>query len=649
MNLSPEKWLALPDGRRYQGETLADSLTPHGLGIITLCDYSHFYVGEFAHGKRHGRGFTLTHKQWNAVEPVWVKGTYEEIMATAMFDSCGRVIHCDNVGHYENHTVHHEQWIKECDGRWADDNFIEPADPDALKRAPWKWAMTLYGHNDNGGPIGKYSEAFIRHITDAEPDGEYSFNGRAYVTVFDDEHLLFCDRSGHVFKLGLDETHIYHRGQELHSVHLCLDEPRYGEMFENMCFDELITDALSFSTVMSEKTAKYFLRVFYLRTSVFMVSDESIALIKQAADAGNRYAQFAYGRYHVLRKVDENSGTLSLKYFQMAHEQGLYDATAAISQAWDYGYMGMVNRSTAQQLLLEALKHESDFAAIIQMKHLLFSHHGSTPQPKVALEVARGLRDRDAKACTPSSIWLYFIALAYNGLGNSDEARCFFAHSARMGVADAWYDIALMKAEYNDDGTVANLSEFRQALSEGTKHHNPDCLTMLAAIAQDEFPDLNDEERTDELAAEIIGMYEKSHSWGDACAAVLLGDIYYYGNLNQTENGQTAWMWYARAALWDNQQAYEKMYAMVHDHYIDADQSFCDHLALNGARLGSKKLLAETVMAYTHGRLTEFAAEIEQYYCPVFDSDDFTISDTDNDEEVTPEPPDDDGRFDAWA
>ena len=75
MNLYPQEWLALPDGRRYQGETIENSCIPHGLGIITLDDDQHFYVGEFAHGKRHGRGFTLTHKQWEAVEPVWVNGT----------------------------------------------------------------------------------------------------------------------------------------------------------------------------------------------------------------------------------------------------------------------------------------------------------------------------------------------------------------------------------------------------------------------------------------------------------------------------------------------------------------------------------------------------------------------------------------------
>ena len=105
MNLYPKDWLALPDGRRYQGETLQNSGIPHGLGIVTLGDDHHFYVGEFAYGKRHGRGFLLTHKEWDAVESVWVNGTYEEVMKTAEFDCCGRVIHVDRVGHYEKLKV----------------------------------------------------------------------------------------------------------------------------------------------------------------------------------------------------------------------------------------------------------------------------------------------------------------------------------------------------------------------------------------------------------------------------------------------------------------------------------------------------------------------------------------------------------------
>ena len=648
MRLEPEQWTALSDGRRYQGETNEVTNLPDGLGIITCDDLSHFYVGEFRDGKRCGRGFLLLHEQWSAVEPVWVNGTYEEVMATAEFDNCGRVIHTDHVGHYENYTVHHETWKKESDGVWEDDRFISPIATDALQKAPWKWAMTQYDYNHYGYPETDFRNAFTNHIADAKSDGRYSFNGCAYVTVFDDNHLLFCDCRGHVFKLGIDQSHSYTYRNECHSFRLSLDEPRYNELYENAKFDELISTALTFSPVMSAKAAKYFLRVFYLCSTTFMVSDESIAMIKQAADAGNRYAQFAYGRYHVLKEVEENSGTIALQYLQMAHKQGLYDATAAISQAWDHGDMGMVNRSKAQHILLEALEHESDFAAIIQLKHLLFGHHGSTPQPEVVLETIRGLRDRDAKLGTPSGIWLFYHALALDLLGKKNEANHYLTDAARMGVVDAWYNLALSKCKFNDDGSLIDAESFKEALNEGVRHHSSDCLTMLAAIEHDEYPKLSDEQHTEELAAGIVDMFEKAYSWGDSYAAVMLGNIFYYGDIKE-ENDNAAFSWYAKAALWDCSEAYEKMFAMVHDHYIDAELSFVDNLALNGARLGSKKLLAETVMAYTHGRLTEFAAEIEQYYCPIFDSDDFTIDDTSNDDNDTPEPPDDDGRFDAWA
>lgn len=85
---------------------------------------------------------------------------------------------------------------------------------------------------------------------------------------------------------------------------------------------------------------------------------------------------------------------------------------------------------------------------------------------------------------------------------------------------------------------------------------------------------------------------------------------------------------------------------MLHDHFIDRDDAEKDMIALKGARLGSKRLIGETVMAYTYGRLAEYAAEIERYYEPVFDNPEFACSEDDTfDDEF----PDDDGRFDAYA
>ena len=59
MILYPNKWILLPDGKRYQGEIDKATGLPHGLGMMAL-DATTFYAGEFSNGKRHGRGFLIT-------------------------------------------------------------------------------------------------------------------------------------------------------------------------------------------------------------------------------------------------------------------------------------------------------------------------------------------------------------------------------------------------------------------------------------------------------------------------------------------------------------------------------------------------------------------------------------------------------------
>ena len=618
MRLYPEKWQELPDGRRFRGEISQETNLPDGLGIVTCEDFNHFYVGEFRNGKRCGRGFLLHHEKWSALESVWVRGSYEEVMSTAEFDSCGRIIHVDNVGHYDKQTVYHEKWTKECDGIWDDDHQVSEISPNEIHKAPWKWAMTMYDYDCYGRQEVDLSRGFKNHISEAKSDGAYSFNGRAYVTVYDDSHLLFCDCHGHVFTLGLDETHSYidNYNKYFHCFHLCLDEPPYDELFEKARFDELITTAFSFSPTMSERAAKYFLRVFYLRPSIFMLSDSSIKLIRDAAERGNRYAQFAYGRIHYVKNCDSDSISQAEQYLTNAHEQGLYDATAALSLLWEFGDMGVVDRSKSQELLRDALEHESDFAAVIQLKRLLEGHHGSEPNPQLALEIALGLRHKDGESKTPSGIWLYYMALSYQGIGNADDAKQFFSYAANIGVVQAWFDVALSKSRYDDNGNIQNLDELQEAFREGINHHCPYCLYTYAEFDRIEYDSLSEDERSDESASSIISMYKRAYYWGSLNAAMAMGDAYFEGKLNLSVDYKNAWMWYAKAALGDCVDALEKMFAMVKDNLIEVSQSFADNLALRGARLDSKELIAETVKAYTSGRLTEYAREIEQYYLP---------------------------------
>lgn len=648
MILHPEEWALLPYGRRYKGETDKSTMLPNGLGIIAIDD-NHFYAGEFVGGKRHGRGFVIERTVEEREEDVWVNGTCEEVMATAHFDDAGRAISYDQVGHHEHRLVKHTTWTKKHDGKWDSDAYASDADLAALHRYPWKWAVAsmCITHFHNGVPESMPSQYETR-INEASAEGDFSLNGKAFVTPYDERHLLFCSRYGDVFVLADGEEHHlssrYRDGKErgCFSFSLRIDSPDYYTMMSQCRFDELVQTAL---TDDSEEAQIYFLRVFYTRSSIFMLSPETLQLVKQAADQGVACAQFAYGRHLIITNPNEQSKDLSLTYFNKAQEQGLPDASAAISEAWQYGDFGLVDRIKAKQALNQSLQMQSEYGAVVQLKELVF---GKNNQPETALDVLDRLIDFDAKRLTPYALWRYYKGAALYAMGNAEAAKKHMTYASNQGNIDAWFERAVYIGELNHKGDTADNKAYINALSEGAEHHNVECRTLLAWIVATRYDDLPSEEQTPKLAQEIIDELKECAHLGSEIACELIGDIYLNGWLQIENNVDEAWHWYAQAAIWHSPTAYEKMYAMAHDHEKDVDLELSDMLALSGARLGSKRLLAATVIAYTHGRLTEYASEIEQYFEPVFDDPDgFSLDDDmpypDDDD------PDDDGRFDAWA
>ena len=142
---------------------------------------------------------------------------------------------------------------------------------------------------------------------------------------------------------------------------------------------------------------------------------------------------------------------------------------------------------------------------------------------------------------------------------------------------------------------------------------------------------------------------------GDKAAWEQLGDCYYEGSYGFEKDYKKAFTCYSNGAIHDAVNSIEKLWKMMHDHLIDRPLDYVDSIALQGARCGSKRLLAETVIIHQEGRLAEYADEIERFYDPIFDAPEFSL---DNDEDWRDvideqfgddEPEDDDGRYDAWA
>ena len=640
MNLHPDKWALLPDGRHYQGDTDTSTMLPHGLGIIALDD-SHFYAGEFVGGKRHGRGFVIERTAEEREEEVWVNGTYEEVMATAHFDNAGRAISYDNVGHYERRKVLHVSWAKTHDGVWENDLPVSDANIKALHQAPWKWAVAECSVSQYCGSVPDVPSFYEAPIGELSAEGSIELNGKTFVTPYNEHSLLLCSSQGHVFVLAPgDNKQFFNRysngnPSEYFSYTLRLEAPSYALLMSQCRFDDLVQTAL---TDDSEAAQIYLSRVFYTRCSIFMLSPDTIEQVKQAADKGNACAQFAYGRHLIVTNPNEQSKELSLEYFGKAQQQGLPDAIAAISEAWRYGDFGIVDHSKAKQAVNQALQLRSEYAAFSQLKTMVL---GDDDQLEKALIVIDALIELNAQREMPFALWHYFKGVAHCTMGDIEEAEKHLTFACNQGNIDAWLERAVNAGGFDENGDIADNEAYIKALREGAEHHNPECRTLLAWDAILQFDEHPSQERTPQLAQTIIDELQQCTRYGSKTACELLGDIYLNGWLQLSPDVDLAWRWYAQSAIWHCDTAYEKMYEMVHDHLKDVEQDFSDMLAISGARLGSKRLLAATVIAYTHGRLTEYASEIEQYYEPIFDDPAFTLD--------TDDAPDDDGRYDAWV
>lgn len=415
----------------------------------------------------------------------------------------------------------------------------------------------------------------------------------------------------------------------------------WKDLFVHGSYSTIVLKALPLVETDSE-AARWFLRIFTVFTNLFMLDDEAVAALSEYAERGNRFALFGYGRYQMCVKPDPDSMDKAKSAMLKADSLGLPEATASLGQMYFYGDFGLVDREKAVSYIGASLAKGCDYAAELHLKNVIFGLHGFNADPQKALDMVLSLIANDILnigAGNENPMWHYLKGCALQQLRGLQAAKDSYIKAASMGVVSAWTDVAV-SSSHNDDGELVDADKYAKMLDEGIKRGDVFCLYLTAVSRMEEYERMDGMQKKVE-SEKLLASLESACSKGSSFAAETLGDIYWFGDYGVPEDNEKAWQWYAKGALMYSPECYEKMWGMVHDHYIDKDEAFKDMLALQGARAGSKKLLGETVMAYTYGRLTEFAAEIERYYEPVFDAEDADSTDG--------EVPDDDGRFDAYV
>ena len=442
-------------------------------------------------------------------------------------------------------------------------------------------------------------------------------------------------------------------------------------------YDRLVREALPVAET-NPDAARAFLRLCLGRNNFFLLAPATVEVLQAQAQAGNRYAQYAFARYHLFVRNSEDSIKISYDNMLAAAEQNLPDAVAGLASSIDYGDIGLVDRERSADLMNKAFRAGSELAAIYRLKEYCFGKHFEPAQTDKAEELANDLILHDEKAGHEvNGYWYFYRACALEGRFGRTSITVSedYKRALRLGILDAYADL-IMGAGYGDEGSVLKMTnEYNRLVEEGMQRNYSGAFYLDAVAEMQGYEALEDtsndlghesENRVPQLMKEchekIFSRLTQAAELGDNAAVELLGDFYYEGSYGFEQSYETAFACYSRGVVRDHLGSVEKAWKMMHDHLIDRPLDYMDSLAILGARWDSKRLLAETVIAHQQGRLQDCDEEITKYYDPIFDAPDFTLDNDedwmgvidgllDDDEEDTGDEAflDDDGRYDAWA
>ena len=213
MSFDLRDWPDQFEGKPYRGEKDPSTGKPEGYGVLLYPDGEGkpvlLYAGAFRQGLRHGRGYLLRLKEVDASYER--KPTYEEVMSTAEFDSCGRVIHVDNI---QSITVHRTEslWMLEQDGLWEEDAFVEPCPRDFT---PWKESK-VYAQWDEVS-FGSVSHSYMAEkasVAEAPEAGDLHFGWYdVQLTPLPDGRLLLLEDHGLCVPMVSGDVRVLNHGE----------------------------------------------------------------------------------------------------------------------------------------------------------------------------------------------------------------------------------------------------------------------------------------------------------------------------------------------------------------------------------------------------------------------------------------------------
>ena len=360
-----------------------------------------------------------------------------------------------------------------------------------------------------------------------------------------------------------------------------------------------------------------FLRIANQRELIVLVQ-EDIDRIKELADSGNPYMQYAFARLHDVLGLQPDSCDICEKYYTLALNAGIADAGMQLAFMYRDADLGEVDNRRFLRYFNEALDSNSERAVQFKLNQMIHGSKFFDSDPQKALElITNYLKD----SVDPDPYYYRLKALAEEKLELNQEAERDYQLAIGNGDIESFFLLAVLK--YADaDGNVLDLEAFSQLMEQGQQAGSASAYLEMACILNSEMYEALDEQNKADCHSLLKDQLELSATLGETTAAYSLGYYYENAEFGFEKDLQEAWSWYAQGSILRSADSYEALSRMVLEDGTAPEnygEEFGYECAYRAYILGADTLEC-LIRGYKSGHLTSHAAMIEEFFLPAYES-----------------------------
>ena len=380
--------------------------------------------------------------------------------------------------------------------------------------------------------------------------------------------------------------------------------------------------------------------------------------IKQLADKGNPWMQYAWARFNDCAAPGPDSVTIAQEYYNKAVEAGISDARMCLAYMWRDGDFGIVDLSRYEKEMKIAADQDSHMALQQIIRDMTFGQYGAKKETLRALDMLSGYIDESCrKGIYIDPRYYTLMGVVTEEAGKPQDKLKWYKKGFEEGDLSAFI-FYLYSECLNEEFEITDKDRFEELVLVGEQVHCAEAFENLLLVLSEELYNKYDTQLNDDITEALKQDLETAYQLGDNYAACELGIFYYYGQYGFEQDYKEALKWFSRGANLRSGFSYSMLALMMEEgnHPDGKDLERMHEWEIRALRLGCDDMLGKVISAYEDGYLAAYASEIEQYYYPRLMAkdqyEDEKEEEGDDEEESYSEDedyPDDDGRFDAWS